>query len=485
MVSIDVLPLLRNGEEYLSSSRKALEGIHGEKLLEVSIAPEIHVQMANGINKNIGFKRLQEMSIDDIIDIYAEAGKIFAKDMNIGGVSTNLNEFAELVTLSTGLPIKYVLGAYEAIKQTFKKRTLKRILKASSPNGSLSIYDDHIGQRGGLLFGWAPKGRNVGVSLPSNHPAVSILAAIIPLFKIPAIIRASSSEPFTSYRISKALWEAGLPPEALFHFVTDQQTANSVVTKPDLGVIFGNEWIIKAYEDNPRVKTFGPGRSKILVDFDNPTPTMLDIALEIAYTSIALDGGRGCINSSTVIYNTDAGYEDFKLKLAEKLAKLEPKDPLRMDAELPAMKLDEARGLYKFIKSRMQGDVKDLTAQFRGSEEFLYEDENNLAYLLPMLLEVHEEHPMLTDEYPFPFGVITQPNDYYGHELVRHSLAVALLTDDPFKAEKLLAEPTIKKVFVNDRTFLMDPAAPHEGFLGDFLYTSKATNYRGLDSLPY
>ncbi|MHA1852715.1 MAG: aldehyde dehydrogenase family protein [Candidatus Heimdallarchaeaceae archaeon] len=484
MASIDALPLLRNGEEYFSATKQTLMGIHGEKLLDVSIAPEIHVQMALGINKNVGFKSLQNIEIDDLIDIYVEAGKIFSKDMLIGGISTNVHEFAELVTLSTGLPIKDVLNTYNAISQTFKKRNLKRILKANSPTGNLSIYDDNVGQRGGLLFGWAPRGKNVGISLPSNHPGVALLGTLIPLFKLPAIVRASSKEPFTSFRICKALWEAGLPYESLFHFVTAQETVNTVVTKSDLGMIFGNEWILKAYEHNPRIKTFGPGRSKILIDFDNPSPTALDIALDIAYTSIALDGGRGCINASTIIYNSDTDYEDFKMKLAERLAKLTPKDPLRMDAELPATKPEGAKGLYKFIQSRMKGDYVDLTEQYRGTKEFLVE-EDNLAYFLPLLLEVHEEHPMLTDEYPFPFGTITQPQDYYAHELARNSLSVALLTDDPFKAQKLLVEPTIHKVFVNDRTFLMDPAAPHEGFLADFLYVSKATNTRGIEDLPY
>ena len=56
-------------------------------------------------------------------------------------------------------------------------------------------------------------------------------------------------------------------------------------------------------------------------------------------------------------------------------------------------------------------------------------------------------------------------------------------TDNPSKARNLLRDPTIKKVFVNDQTFLMDIAQPHEGFQGDFLYRSKATNYDGINNL--
>ena len=90
---------------------------------------------------------------------------------------------------------------------------------------------------------------------------------------------------------------------------------------------------------------------------------------------------------------------------------------------------------------------------------------------------------MRTDEYPFSFGTITQPHDYFAEELVENSLSLGLLTDDPSKAKKLLQDPSIKKVFINNQTFLMDIAAPHEGFQADFLYRSKATNFDGINNI--
>ncbi|MHA1954916.1 MAG: aldehyde dehydrogenase family protein [Candidatus Heimdallarchaeaceae archaeon] len=480
--SIDALPLLRNGEEYLSQSKKTLIGIHGERLLDVAVAPEIHVQMALPINKGAGFNLLQNMAIDDIIDIYVEAGKIFMQDMLINNVSTSLDEFSELITLSTGMPITYVNNALNIIPQIFKKRPLQRILRASSPTGSLTIYDEFVDVRGNTRFAWAPKGKNCGVALPGNHPAVSLLGALIPLFKIPAILRASSTEPFTSFRLCKSLWEAGLPAESLFHFVTDHSVVDTIVRKSDMGVIFGNEWILKAYENNTHIKTYGPGRSKILVDIENMSPSLLDLSLDIAHQSISLDGGRGCINCSGVVFKHDDGYEEFRDKLAEKLASVETLDPMDPKAEIPAMQTDPARGLYKFIKSRMDSDVKNVTASFRGTEEFL-EVNDNLAYLLPTLLEVGEDSQIRTDEYPFAFGTIVKADDYFAEELMEDSLSVGYLTDDPSKARNLLRDPTIKKVFVNDQTFLMDVAQPHEGFQGDFLYRSKATNYDGLNNI--
>jgi acyl-CoA reductase-like NAD-dependent aldehyde dehydrogenase len=479
--SLDSLPLLRNGEEYLSQSRKTLIGTKGEKLLDVSMSPEIHIQMSLPINKKAGFSLLQDLSIDEIIDIYVDAGRIFAQDMLINNISTSLEDFAELITRSTGMPISYVNNALNMIPHVFKKRELKRILKANSPTGNLDIYDNNVGVRGNTRFGWSPRGRNVGVALPGNHPGVSLMGALMPLFKMPTIIRASSNEPFTSFLICKSLWEAGLPPESLFHFVTDHSVVDTIVRKSDLGVIFGSEWILKAYEHNENIKTYGPGKSKILIDIENMSPTLQELSQEIAYRSISLDGGRGCINASGIVFSGDDGYEEFRDNLAQKLASAEPLDPMNPSAEIPAMNPDAARGLYKFIKSRMDDRITNITAKFRDSEDFLV-IKDDLAYLMPTLLELGEEHQMRTDEYPFSFGTITKPDDYYPEELLENSLSVGYLTDNPVKTKKLLRNPTIQKVFVNDQTFLMDIAAPHEGFNAEFLYRSKATNYDGVNN---
>lgn len=479
--SIDSLPLLRNGEEYLSQSKKTLYGITGEKLLDVSIAPEMHIHLALKINKGAGFALLQNTAIDDLIDIFEEAGKIFVNDMLINGISTSLDEWAELIARSTGMPITFVSNSLNYIPQLFRKRPLQRVLRANSPTGSLAIYDDLVDIRGTTRFAWGPAGRNCGVSLPGNHPLVSLLGTLIPLFKIPTILRASSSEPFTSFRLAKSLWEAGLPSEALFHLVCDHATNDALIRNSDLALVFGNAWILKAYEDNTRIKTYGPGKSKVLIDIDNMTSALLEHSLDIAYNSIAWDGGRGCINASGIVYNSKTGYEEFRDRLAERFASLEILDPLNPKAVVPAMQPDQARGLYKFIQSRMNGKINDITAKFREHKEMLLV-KDELAYFLPTLLELDEENEMRCDEYPFIFGTITRPEDYHPEELVEDSLSVSYLTDNPKRTKRLLGDPSIKKVFTNEASVHMDVSAPHENFLGDFLFRSKATNFDGVNN---
>ena len=53
----------------------------------------------------------------------------------------------------------------------------------------------------------------------------------------------------------------------------------------------------------------------------------------------------------------------------------------------------------------------------------------------------------------------------------------------PQKAKRLLNDPSIHKMFVNDQTFTMQVSAPHEGFQADFLYGAKASNYDGKNNI--
>ncbi len=476
-MALETLPLLRNGEEYLSSDKKPMFSINGERLLDVSFAPELHVQMAIPINKMRGYNLLQKLSIDDLISIYVEAGKIFFEDMDIQGVNTNIDEWSELITLATGMPITFVKNSMMLTKHFFQKSELKRFLEANSPTGNIDIFDNNVDFRGSTMFGYSPRGRNVGIALPGNHPAVALLGLVVPLFKIPTIIRSSSSEPFMSYRLCKALWEAGIPSESLFHFVTDHSVVDSLLRKSDLGIVFGSEWTQDLYGDDSKIKVFGPGRSKVVVDFDKIDSLSLDLALSTAYESISADGGRGCINASGIIYNTPNGYDNFISNLAQKMSSSVPLDPLDPQATIPAMNINQAKSLYAFIQSRISPEVNDITSLCRGSKDFL-SIQDDLAFLLPTLLEVKETSLVRNDEYPFAFGTIVKPHEYESHELAKDSLSVSYLTDDPHKVKKYLIDPTIKKVFLNQLTFNVDLAAPHEGFYSDFLYQSKATNIK-------
>ncbi len=472
---ISSLPSLRNGKEYMSSTIIPLKGINEQVITNISLSPEMHIQLAIPINKGAGFTKLSKLKIDELIDIYVEAGKIFSHYLDVSEVSTSLEDWAKMITLATGMPISYVRNSLSMVSSFFQRSELQRFLEANSPTGELAIYDELVGVRGSTIFSFAPRGKNVGVALPGNHPAVALFGAIIPLFKIPTILRSSTSEPFTSYRISKSLWDAGLPPEALFHFVTTHSEVDTLITKSDLGIIFGSDWTVKKYGNKNNIKVYGPGRSKVLVDIENMNNYRMKQALDISYQSIMYDGGRGCINASGIVYNSKEDYDEFKRKLAKRLAKIEPYNPLEDEALLPAMKKEDAKILVEYIRKRMNGQERNLTAEIRGEEDILRID-GEYGYLLPTLLELDEEHPMRTDEYPFPFGTVVKPNDYYAHELVKNSLALSLITDDKQKARQYLLDPTIEKVFVNDSSFLIDLAAPHEGFMSDFLYKTKATN---------
>jgi hypothetical protein len=79
-------------------------------------------------------------------------------------------------------------------------------------------------------------------------------------------------------------------------------------------------------------------------------------------------------------------------------------------------------------------------------------------------------------ELPFPFVVFASARSR--EDLIQaacHSLAVVVEGGDEALMQDLLLEPTIDKVFGSGALSTeFDPREPHEGFLLDFLYQTKA-----------
>jgi len=87
------------------------------------------------------------------------------------------------------------------------------------------------------------------------------------------------------------------------------------------------------------------------------------------------------------------------------------------------------------------------------------------------------EHPLFGMELPFPFVVFASARSRA--DLIQaagQSLAVVVAGgDDDGLMQDLLLEPTIDKVFGSGAlSTQFDPREPHEGFLLDFLYQTKA-----------
>jgi len=414
--------------------------------------------------RTMGFEALQAMEIDEILDIYNEAARIFRKHVNMGGYEISLKEYAEYVTLATGLPINASLRAAKGLYLTMSRSGSERMIRASSPNGSLDVFDDLIFSRSGVPMGWAPKGRVVGSVLPSNHPAVTILAMMIPAMKVPVVMRASRKEPYTASRIVSSLVEAGLPEDSIQLVLTDTSGIDTFLRSADLGMIFGTLSNVERFSNMKHVKAYGPGRSKMAVLPNEDRKT----AANILFESLTADAGRACINMSSVVLAPGAeGVLDYLLPM---FYELEARDPLDQKSMIGALPSKVAHGMVEYVSKRMIGQHNLLEA---GWENSIIEKEGS-TFIMPQFYWVESDHNAFGDEYPFIFGTITNSEIENIPELMSHSLSAGVIGRDSWLERQLLLNSSIEKVYRGIPTNTIDPAQPHEGLMGDFLYSKKA-----------
>jgi hypothetical protein len=62
-----------------------------------------------------------------------------------------------------------------------------------------------------------------------------------------------------------------------------------------------------------------------------------------------------------------------------------------------------------------------------------------------------------------------------GTAAFRDTLVLTAVTKDELLLDDLLADPTIKNLYIGDHpTYWMAPGIPHDGYLGEFLMRTKA-----------
>jgi acyl-CoA reductase-like NAD-dependent aldehyde dehydrogenase len=196
--------------------------------------------------------------------------------------------------------------------------------------------------------------------------------------------------------------------------------------------------------------------------------------LEVMITSVAANGGRSCINASSV--RTASQGRELAEALAERLARIAPRqrdDPNALLAAFPEPSVAEgidaaiARGLN-------QGGAEDLTAKYRGPDRLVRFEGG--TYLLPTVIYCRDvEHPLANQEYLFPFvSVVEVPVD----ELVASlgsSLVVTALTGDRRIEKELMARADIGRLNLGPvPTTVVQWDQPHEGNLFEFLYRQRS-----------
>jgi acyl-CoA reductase-like NAD-dependent aldehyde dehydrogenase len=465
------VPILRHGESY-----KSLDVVRvrhhqtREMFVEISQANSGLIKRDLRDQKTARDK-LSEFSTAELVEICARAANHFLNDsLPLGDSSQTAADYVQQVSATTGMP--YVMARNNMHKIQTVLSAAGEVLNGLTRNIDWNILDNGFGDFDGQVLSFYPRTESLGVVLPSNSPGVhSLWIPAVPL-KIPLVLKPGGAEPWTPYRIIQAFIRAGAPREAFSFYPTDHAGAGEILRACGRGLIFGDAGSTSQWSDDPRIEIHGPGFSKIVIGEDciGDWEKYLDVMVR----SIADNGGRSCINASTIWVPSHA--REISEALGERLALILPRAADDADAQLaPFADFNVAARISQLIDQGLtEPGGREVTASYRRSDRLV--KEQGCTYLLPtIVLCDYFDHPLANREFMFPFASVVTARQEQMAEMLGPSLVVTAITSNPKLIRTLVNSPNVDRLNIGPvPTSQVSWDQPHEGNLFEHLYARRA-----------
>jgi acyl-CoA reductase-like NAD-dependent aldehyde dehydrogenase len=465
------IPILRGGEPYKSLDVARIPHHRTRELF-------VEVSQANAglIRRDLRDQRrarekLAAFSTRELVEICARAADHFLNDtLPLGDATQTADDYVEQVSATTGMP--HVLGRNNMRKIYTVLAEAGGVLNGLTRSVAWDVLDQGFGEFNGQALSFYPRTDSLGVVLPNNSPGVhSLWIPAVPL-KIPLVLKPGSAEPWTPYRIIQALIRAGAPREAFSFYPTDHGGAGEILRQCGRGIIFGDAGSTGQWSGDPRIEIHGPGFSKIVIGED--CIDRWQDYLDLMVRSIADNGGRSCINASSIWVPSHA--REISEALAKRLSLLTPRAADDPDAQLaPFADANVAGRISQMISQGLtEPGAQEITANFRETERLVVNEE--CSFLLPTIVLCDStDHPLANREFMFPFAsVVTCQQDSIPEQL-GPSLVVTAITSDTKLISRLLASPNVDRLNIGPvATSQVNWDQPHEGNLFEHLYARRA-----------
>ena len=483
-MNIPHIPILRFGERYQSlDTDEVVDHATGEPLAMISQANNGLIRR-DLLRKKDSDRALGSHSYQELVGFCKEAADIFLKDSIViddPDEPQSPDQFVHVLSRTTGLP--HSLCRQNISKICTVLQRIDEIVNGLTRELDPSIFDKTIKTNEGLNLGYYPTAKSLGIILPSNSPAVNSLWLPAIVMKTPVVVKPGKNDPWTSWRIIQSLVKAGFPVDAFGYYPTSHDGANAILEGCDRSIVFGDQKTVKKYRHDSRISVHGSGYSKIVIGEDviENWVDCKDILLE----SILANGGRSCINASTII--VPKYRSEIAVFLARELTKVKVvnlDDPSAQLAAFPTPTIAQAIDNAINQSLNIPGAV-DLTMKFRSSPRL--EKRSGSTFLMPTLIDCADAaHPLANQEYMFPFvGIVEVPQEtlstYCGP-----TLSLTMISEDEKIVKELLHSQKIDRLNIGPvPTTHVDWSQPHEGNLFEFLYHRIAVQRRDLARVEY
>jgi hypothetical protein len=461
MVRLDVL---RQGEAYQSMETLSVLDVRtGDVRAEMGFANAGLIRR-DARKCSVARAALMTLQTETLIRCCEQAAVLFGEaTLEVGGEPQTPRDYLEAVSSTTGIPevlcetnLHKIRGACGQIRATI--HGLTRGLEPSAIDTGVSV--------GGESF--VSVARTLAAVLPSNSPGVHSLWIPAIALKVPVALKPGGSEPWTPYRLQAALVKAGVPREAVSLYPTDHQGGQALLECFDRGMVFGQASTVAAYEANPAVSVHGPGYSKVLLGED--VVDDYESHLDLIVASVLDNGGRSCINASTVVVPRRG--REIAEALAARLGSVRALGLSDPGARLAAFASRAgAEGMAAHIQALSVGAV-DCTAAYGSAVQ----EADGLYFMRPTVLWCSDSgHPLAKTEYPFPFVCVVEVPEGEAIAWMGPTLVLSALTESPALRSDCLIRSEVDRLHLGgQKTTVVDWTQPHQGNLFDLLYRRRS-----------
>ena len=471
------IPLLRAGQPYRSLKVTELRHVAtGEPVAEVSQANQ-GIITRDLLNARENQRALAASGADELIDICRRAADLFqTAALPVAGVEDGQplhtpDDYISCLSATTGLPHTLCRSNMEKIRRVLAH--MDEVIAGLTRGMNAAVLDEGWGVQDGRTLSYRRQTEALGAVLPSNSPGVhGLWLPSIPL-KVPVVLKPGSEEPWTPYRIAAALVAAGCPEQAISLYPTDYGGATQILLHCDRSLLFGGGETVRPWLDDPRIEVHGPGRSKILLGADEAR--RWEKHLDLIVDSVAANGGRSCINASSV-WTTERG-RDIAEAVAARLAQIEPAPLDDPGAQMAAFANPEAATRISAAIDRQLGQpgAKDVTMAHYGTNERVV-TVGGCTFLRPTAILCTElSHPLANTEYLFPFVSVVEVKQAEMSRRIGPSLVATALTEDERLVADLMESADIDRLNIGPiPTHQVSWDQPHEGNLFEHLYRQRS-----------
>ncbi len=464
------LPAYRFGKPYESLERETLvHFLTGEKIAEVS---QVGGAIVGRDLQKAGQARAALLAIDpeEIVERLQTAGNLYAHGtLTVGDSKQSPDDFVKQQSATTGLPESLCRANMQ--KNMFVLANMDRMLDALSRGLPPEIFWKGFGtEHRGVVVSYQAQSPVLGLVLPSNSPGVHTLWLPVIALGVGLVMKPGSQEPWTPYRMTSAMIEAGIPAEAISLYPGPTDVGAGILNTCRRSMIFGSAKTVEQYRANPGVQVHGPGFSKIILGDDcvDEWEKHLDMMAE----SVAINSGRGCINASAIYASRHT--KEIAAALADRLGPIDVKPPQDPDAKLAAFTIPgAAKAIWGQIEAGLKvSGVSHMTAPYGDR---LVEGER-CGWLRPVVAHCSSPEPEIAKaEYMFPFVSVVECPQATMLEKIGPTLVCTAITGNPAFQSDLVNSTAIDRLNLGSiPTTKLDWLQPHEGNIIDFLYRSRA-----------